>query len=123
MARNNAKENNANTKNAPYAIIEESGGQRKVTAGDEILINLYNNGDASAGDTITIDKVLVSGAIGGDATIGTPYIPGAAVTLEIIEPVVKGDKLYIHKFRTKNTYQRKTGHRQRYTAARVTAIA
>lgn len=106
-----------------YAIIEESGGQRKVVAGDEILIDLYNNGESKAGDTITIDKVLVSGTVGGDATIGLPYIAGASVTLEITEPVVKGDKLYIHKFRTKNTYQRKTGHRQRYTGAKVTAIS
>lgn len=105
-----------------YAIIEESGGQRKVTADENILIDLVNGGESKAGDTITIDKVLVVGAAGGDAKIGAPYVAGASVTLEITEPVVKGDKLYIHKFRTKNTYQRKTGHRQRYTAAKVTGI-
>ena len=105
-----------------YAIIEESGGQRKVAQGDEILVDLYNGGEAKAGDTITIDKVLVAGTPGGDAAIGTPYVDGASVTLEITNPSLKGDKLYIHKFRTKSTYQRKTGHRQRYTAAKVTAI-
>ena len=37
--------------------------------------------------------------------------------------VEKGDKLYIHKFKAKKGYKRKTGHRQRYTAAKVTAIS
>lgn len=105
-----------------YAIIEESGGQRKVSADETILIDLYNGGEAKAGDTITVDKVLVVGSAGGDAKVGTPYVDGASVTLEITEPVVKGDKLYIYKFRPKNTYQRKTGHRQRYTAVKVSGI-
>lgn len=105
-----------------YAIIEESGGQRRVNENDQILIDLYQGGEGKQGDTITIDKVLVAGAVGGDAKIGTPYINGASVTLEITEPMVKGDKIYIYKFRPKNTYQRKTGHRQRFTACKVTGI-
>jgi len=105
-----------------YAIIEESGGQRKVTENENIIIDLYQSGESKAGDTITIDKVLVVGSVGGDATLGEPYVKGATVTLEITEPMFKGDKLFIHKFRTKSTYQRKTGHRQRYTRAKVTSI-
>jgi len=105
-----------------YAIIEESGGQRKVAQDEQILIDLYNAGDSKAGDSITIDKVLVVGSVGGDAKLGAPYVKGASVTLEIVEPVLKGDKLYIYKFRPKSTYQRKTGHRQRYTVAKVSSI-
>tara|TARA_R110000744_G_scaffold200097_2_gene319192 strand:- start:3160 stop:3495 length:336 start_codon:yes stop_codon:yes gene_type:complete len=105
-----------------YAIIEESGGQRKVTEGESIYIDLYNGGDCKAGDKIEIDKVLVLGTAGGDAKLGAPYIAGASVTLEITEPVKKGDKLFIHKFRTKSTYQKKTGHRQRYTIVKVAGI-
>ncbi len=105
-----------------YAIIEESGGQRKVTDGEIIYIDLYNGGESKAGDKIEIDKVLVVGSVGGDAKLGAPYVSGASVTLEITEPVKKGDKIFIHKFRTKSTYQRKTGHRQRYTIAKVTGI-
>lgn len=105
-----------------YAIIEESGGQRKVQQGDAILIDLVNQGEAKEGDTITIDKVLVVGEPGGSAKIGTPYVPGASVTLKITEPVLKGDKVVIRKFRSKNTYERKTGHRQRYTGATVESI-
>lgn len=105
-----------------YAIIEESGGQRKVLEGDEILIDLYNSGESKAGDSISYDKVLVVGPEGGKAKIGTPYVDGASVSAEIIEPLVMGDKLHIYKFRPKKGYKRKTGHRQRYTAVRVTSI-
>lgn len=103
-----------------YAIIEESGGQRKVVQGDEILIDLLDAGQSEAGKSITFDKVLLVG--GSSAKIGAPYVAGASVTAEVVEPVVMGEKLSIQKFRTKKNYRRRTGHRQRYTKVRVTAI-
>lgn len=105
-----------------YAIIEESGGQRKVTEGEEILIDLYKGGEAAPGEAITFDKVLIVGEVGGDAKIGQPFVEGAAVTGEITDPMFKGEKLYIHKFKPKTGYSRKTGHRQRYTKVKITAI-
>ncbi|VAX42597.1 LSU ribosomal protein L21p [hydrothermal vent metagenome] len=105
-----------------YAIIEESGGQRKVTEGEEILIDLYKGGDAAPGEAISFDKVLIVGEVGGDAKIGQPFVEGAAVTGEITDPMFKGEKLYIHKFKPKTGYSRKTGHRQRYTKVKITAI-
>ncbi len=106
-----------------YAIIEESGGQRKVTEGEEILIDLYKGGEAAAGETITFDKVLIVGPEGGEAKIGRPYVGGATVSAEVVEPMVKGEKIYIHKFRAKTGYRRKTGHRQRYTMVKITGIS
>jgi len=108
-----------------YAIIEESGGQRKVVEGDEILIDLYQAGEAEAGSTITFDKVLAvsDGQDAANAKIGKPYVDGAKVEVEIIDPLVKGEKLHIYKFKPKKGYKRKTGHRQRYTSVRVTTIS
>lgn len=105
-----------------YAIIEESGGQRKVAEGEQILIDLHEGGQAEAGATVTFDRVLMVKPEGTDAAIGRPYIEGASVTAEVIEPIVAGDKLHIYKFRPKKGYKRKTGHRQRYTAVKVTKI-
>ncbi|MCC7389772.1 MAG: 50S ribosomal protein L21 [Phycisphaerales bacterium] len=105
-----------------YAIIEESGGQRKVTEGEEILIDLYKGGEAAPGEAITFDKVLIVGPEGGDAKVGQPYVKGASVSAEVVEPMVKGEKIYIHKFRPKSGYRRKTGHRQRYTVVKITGI-
>ncbi len=108
---------------AMYAIIEESGGQRRVEQGEEILIDLFKQGNAEAGDAITFDKVLIVGDEGGEAKLGTPYVDGASVKAEIVDPMIKGKKLYIYKFRAKKGYRRKTGHRQRYTSVKVTSIA
>jgi len=105
-----------------YAIIEESGSQRKVTSGEEILVDLYNEGQSEVGATITFDKVLVVGEIGGTAKLGQPYVTGAKVAAEVLEPVFMGEKLYIQKFQAKKAWQKKTGHRQRYTKVKITAI-
>lgn len=105
-----------------YAIIEESGGQRKVLEGDEIVVDLMSEGLTEKGAKITLDKVLVVGEVGGTAKFGQPYVAGASVTAEVVEPVVKGQKLYIQKFEEKKAWQKKTGHRQRYTKLKVTAI-
>lgn len=106
-----------------YAVIEESGGQRKVNEGEEILIDLHNHGENEAGDSITFDKVLLIGADDASSSkIGQPYVSGASVTAEVIDPEFKGEKLHIYKFKPKKGYKRKTGHRQRYTRVKVTKI-
>lgn len=103
-----------------YAIIEASGGQLRVAQGDELLVDLIDGGEAAPGKTVTFDRVLLVG--GGSSTVGAPYVKGAAVTAEVVTPVVQGEKLYIHKHRAKKTYKRKTGHRQRYTKVKITGI-
>jgi large subunit ribosomal protein L21 len=105
-----------------YAIIEDSGSQRKVVQGDEFLVDLLDEGQATKGKSISFDRVLVVGAEGGSAKIGQPYVAGASVAAEIIDPVVMGDKLHIQHFQAKKTWQKKTGHRQRYTMVKVTSI-
>lgn len=110
-----------------YAIIENSGAQRKVFEGDEILIDLIDGGEAQPGKKVTFDRVLLVGEPGGSSAdgktkIGAPYVKGATVTAEVLQPVVAGDKVHIFKFRPKKGYKRKTGHRQRYTSVKVTAI-
>lgn len=111
-----------------YAIIEESGAQRKVQQGEEILIDLVNDGDIAVGQQVTFDRVLVVGEPGGTAAaatakLGMPYVAGATVTAEVVAPIEMGEKLHIFKFRPKKGYKRKTGHRQRYTKVRITGIA
>jgi large subunit ribosomal protein L21 len=106
-----------------YAIIEESGGQRKVQSGDVILIDLIDAGAAAPGKQVKFDKVLlVGGASGGAAKVGTPYVSGANVTAEVVEGVVQGDKLRIQYFQAKKGSRRRTGHRQRYTRVKITGI-
>ena len=105
-----------------YAIIESSGTQIKVAQGDEVTIDLVDGGEAAVGKQLTFDKVLLVGAVGGSAKVGKPYVAGAQVTAEIVEPMVQGEKLYIQKHRPKTTYKRRTGHRQRYSKVKITGI-
>lgn len=105
-----------------YAIIEDSGSQRKVVQGDQILVDLRNEGTAKPGDKVTFDKVLVVGDLGGGAKLGQPYVAGATVEGEVVEALVKGEKIDVWKFREKKAWQRKQGHRQKYTMVKVTAI-
>ncbi|MEO1008119.1 MAG: 50S ribosomal protein L21 [Planctomycetota bacterium] len=105
-----------------YAIIEESGGQRKVAEGEEILIDLVEGGEIEKGKAITFDKVLVIGEAGGGAKVGTPFVDGASVAAEVVEPVSKGEKIFIYKYKPKKFYRRKTGHRQRYTKVKITGL-
>lgn len=105
-----------------YAIIQESGSQRTVREGDLVLVDLLDGGQAQAGQSINFDKVLLVGKGEGQATIGKPFVAGASVAGEVVEPVVLGDKLVIQKFRPKRTFRKRTGHRQRYTSVRITGI-
>ena len=105
-----------------FAIIEDSGSQRKVVQGDQILVDLRSSGEAKPGDKVTFDKVLAIGEIGGNAKIGQPYVAGATVQGEVVEPLVKGEKIDVWHFREKKAWQRKQGHRQKYTMVKVTAI-
>jgi large subunit ribosomal protein L21 len=100
-----------------YAIIEDSGTQFKVTTGDTIRIDrAVEDGDK----TVTFDRVLLVGGE-GDPRIGTPMVSGATVTADVIGPV-KGPKVVSVKHRRRKGYYRKTGHRQNYTAVKITGI-
>jgi large subunit ribosomal protein L21 len=105
-----------------YAIIHESGGQRKVLSGETILIDLLDEGKAKPGQSITFGEVLLIGEGDGKSRIGTPLLPAAKVLGEVVEPVVLGEKLVVQKFRTKKAFKKKTGHRQRYTSVKITSI-
>mgnify|MGYP000966837056 CR=1 FL=1 len=105
-----------------YAIIENSGAQRTVRKDEVVLIDLLDGGEAKPGQKVSFDKVLFIGQGNGKATIGQPYVGKASVDGEVIEPVVAGEKLHIQKFRTKKAFKKKTGHRQRYTSVKITAI-
>ena len=100
-----------------YAIVEDSGTQIKVSTGDVLEVDVRD----VDGDSITLEKVLMIGG-DGEPTIGTPYIDGASVQVEVIEEF-KGVKIDVIKFKRRKGYRRKTGHRQRYLRVRVGDIS
>ena len=99
------------------AIIRTGGQQYRVSEGDTLRIATLA-GDA--GQSIVFDEVL---ALGGETiTIGQPLVKGAKVTAEIVSHG-RGEKIVVFKFRRRKRYKRKMGHRQNFTAVKITSIS
>jgi large subunit ribosomal protein L21 len=106
-----------------YAVIVEGGGQRMIEKDEIMLVDLLKEGQAAVGEKHTYSQVLVLGGEGdAGGRVGAPYLSGASVTVEVIEPLVKGEKIFIHKFRRRKGFKKKTGHRQTFTKVKVLSI-
>ncbi len=101
-----------------YAVIEAGGKQHKVTEGEILRVEKI---DAEIGTELTFDKVMMV-KTDDKVMIGKPYVDNASVTAEVVEQG-KHKKIIVFKYKRKKNYQRKQGHRQRYTALRIKSIA
>jgi large subunit ribosomal protein L21 len=101
-----------------YAVIKTGGKQYKVEKGATLRVEKL---DVETGKSIDFTEVLLV-ADGDKITVGTPVVAGAKVSAEILGQE-KGEKLIIFKFRRRKAYRKKTGHRQTYTALKITDIS
>ncbi|AGA31873.1 LSU ribosomal protein L21p [Thioalkalivibrio nitratireducens DSM 14787] len=101
-----------------YAIIATGGKQYRVAEGDLIRIEKL---EADVGSTVDFDRVLMVGE-GEDVRVGAPLVDGGKVTATV-ESHGRGDKVHIIKFRRRKHHRKQMGHRQYYTAVRITGIA
>ena len=69
--------------------------------------------DKAEGDKVELDKVLLI-ADDKTTTVGKPTIEGAKV-LATSRGLTKGKKLIVLKFKHKDHFTKKTGHRAKYT--------
>lgn len=93
-----------------YAIFKAAGQQFRAEKGVRLRVPHL---DGEPGSKVTFDEVLLA-SDGKTVKAGQPTVKGAKVTAEIVEHV-KGDKLFVFKFKRRKGYRRKTGHRQQYT--------
>ncbi|NWF78506.1 MAG: 50S ribosomal protein L21 [Chloroflexi bacterium] len=101
-----------------YAIIRDRGMQYRVEPGQVLMLDLIEA--AEPGSQIEIGEVLLVGD--GDAVqVGSPILDGAKVRAEVLGEA-KGDKIVVFRYRNKKRYRRRTGHRQRYTQVKISAI-
>ena len=103
-----------------YAVIEDSGRQFRVSEGDVLDVDLRELSDDAK--EIEFDRVLLLSSEKG-ARVGTPLVEKAKVTGEILDPYVKGQKIYAHYWRRRKASRRKTGHRQKYIRVRISKIS
>ncbi len=102
-----------------YAVIESGGKQHKVTEGEVLQVEKL---DAEPGTEIVFDNVMMVKTDDDNVMIGKPYLENATVTAEVVDQG-KHKKIIVFKYKRKKNYQRKQGHRQRYTALQIKTIA
>ena len=97
------------------AIVKIAGQQFKVKAGDSLYVPHL---EGKTGDSVEFTDVLLT-STGSDATLGSK----AVVKAEIINELVKGEKVIAFKMKRRKGFRKKHGHRTQYTQLKVTAIA
>ncbi len=100
-----------------YAIVEIAGQQFKVQKDQKVFVHRL---DAETGSKMTFDQVLLLEK-DGKVTLGAPAISGAKITAEVLDHV-KGDKVIVFKKKRRKGYTVKNGHRQQFTALKITGI-
>jgi large subunit ribosomal protein L21 len=101
-----------------YAVIKTGGKQYRVEPNTVLRVEKL---EGDKGKTVEFGEVLLI-ADGENVKIGAPMVQGAKVTGEILGQE-KGEKLIVFKFRRRKAYRRKNGHRQNYTAIKITNIS
>ncbi len=100
-----------------YAIVRSGGRQHKVAVGDIVEVDKIST--ANVGDTVELSTLLV---VDGDAVTSDPWLlAGIKVQAEVVDHH-KGAKIDIVRYKNKTGYRRRQGHRQQYTAIKVTGI-
>lgn len=100
-----------------YAIVEIAGRQYRVEENKYLIVNRL---EASEGDSLTFDKVLLIGG-NGSTQVGAPVISGASVTATV-ELHGKGDKVVVFKKKRRKGYAKRNGHRQYLTRLKIQSI-
>ena len=102
-----------------YVIAEIQGQQFKVEEGKKLYVHHIQNVEEKA--TVEVEKVLLVDNDGA-VTVGTPTVEGAKVILEVVQPLVKGDKVLVFHKRRRKGYRKLRGHREQFTQVLVKSI-
>ena len=98
-----------------YAVIRAGGKQYKVSPGDVVRVEKLNGTDG---------RVEFADVLAVSAEAGSVVRPGAEarVTGEVVDQG-RGDKILVFHYKRKKQYKKLRGHRQDFTAVRITEIA
>lgn len=99
------------------AVVKIAGQQFKVKAGDNLYVPHI---EGKTGDSVEFKDVLFTDN-GGSINSGSSV--NAVVKAEIVNDLIKGDKVIAFKMKRRKGFRKKHGHRTQYTHIKVTAIA
>lgn len=100
-----------------FAIVKIAGQQFKVQAGQSLYVpHLQGN----VGDKVEFSDVLMTDS-NGSLSVGNNV--SAKVSAEIINNLVKGDKVIAFKMKRRKGFRKKLGHRTQFTQIKISSIA
>jgi ribosomal protein L21 len=94
-----------------YVIVDIQGQQFKVEKDQKLFVHHL---EGEAGAQVEFEKVLLMDNE-GKITVGTPLVEGAKVVAEIVQPLVKGEKVLIFHKKRRKGYRKLNGHRQQFS--------
>ena len=100
-----------------YAVFQSGGKQHRVSEGQVVRLEKL---EVAVGSAVEFDSVLMV-VNGEDVKIGAPVVAGAKVVAEVVEQG-RGEKGKIVKFRRRKHSRKQQGHRQWFTAVKITGI-
>ncbi len=100
-----------------YAVIQTGGKQYKVSPGDILRVEKL---EGDVGTDVDLGPALLL-AEEEDIKIGRPTLDNVSVTGRIVEQD-RAKKIIVFKAKRRKGYRKKRGHRQHYTALRITEI-
>ncbi len=100
-----------------FAVIKIAGQQFKVQPGQSLYVPHISG---ATGDKIEFSEILLHDnegkvSVGSDAKV--------TVKAEIVNELVKGEKVIAFKMKRRKGFRKKHGHRTHYTQIKVTDIA
>ena len=102
-----------------YAVIQTGGKQYRVQPGQTITVEKLSG---EAGAPVQFDDVLLIAGDGDESVqIGQPSLEGAKVTGQIAWQG-RDKKVTVYKAKRRKNYRRRYGHRQDYTAVKISDV-
>ncbi|HSZ00572.1 MAG TPA: 50S ribosomal protein L21 [Terriglobales bacterium] len=104
-----------------YAVIRTGGKQYRVAPGDVIRVESVGTESRGTGTDGHVEFSDVLAVSASDGQIGKPQ-SGALVSGDVVEQG-REKKILVFHYKRKKQYKKLRGHRQGYTAVRITEIA
>jgi large subunit ribosomal protein L21 len=101
-----------------YAVIRAGGKQYRVTPGDVIKLESFAAGNGGKVEFAQSDILAVSPEAGKITTGGN----GASVSGQVVDEG-RAKKILVFHYKRKKQYKKLQGHRQGFTAVRITEIS
>ena len=101
-----------------FAIVKIAGQQFKVQEGQNLFVPHITG---KSGDKVEFADVL--SYVDGDGKLSIGKDAKAVVKAEIVNELVKGDKVIAFKMKRRKGFRKKHGHRTQYTQIKIESIA